>query len=160
MNAAQFRRDLAGFLRRNPWLVNLGRQTWRLRQARFTLGAVAVVINTSDELLLVEHVFHPYFPWGLPGGWVDRGESPMQTVQRELLEELELAVEVGPLLHVSVELPGHLDLAYLCTATGPVGKLSAELLAHRWIHLDDLPPLHRFQQVAIQAARHQGASSP
>lgn len=153
VGTGQFRRNIAQFLQRNPWLVNLGRHTWRLRQAHFTLGAVGVVMNDSNEILLVEHVFHPYFPWGLPGGWVDRGEDPIQTVRRELNEELELSVEVGTLLHVSVELPGHLDLAYLCTAQGPVGKLSAELLGHQWTHLDALPPMHRFQQVAIQKAR-------
>ena len=46
-------------------------------------------LMTQGQVLLVEHVFHPYAPWGLPGGWIDRNESPSQTaVIRELQEEL------------------------------------------------------------------------
>src|SRR5437868_13340327 len=100
---------VAAVVRKVPWTVALGRVFWRIRQAKFSAGAVGVVFDEQGRVLLVEHVFHPYLPWGLPGGWVDRGESPAETVQRELREELELTVEVGPILMVETEYGNHLD---------------------------------------------------
>jgi ADP-ribose pyrophosphatase YjhB (NUDIX family) len=152
MTKTSFRRNLALFLRHRPWLVDSARLLWRLRQAHFTVGAVGVVFNSAGELLLVEHVFHPYFPWGLPGGWVDADEEPAVTVQRELYEELELEVVVGPLLLAAVDHPRHLDLAYACDLTGSVGKLSAEVLDCQWVAVSELPALHTFQRRAIEQA--------
>ena len=51
-------------------------------------------VNDADEFLLVEHVFHPRLPWGLPGGWIGFNEDPVKTVQREIQEELGLDVSV------------------------------------------------------------------
>jgi len=38
--------------------------------------------------------------WFLPGGGVDHGESPTDSLVREMMEESGLTVTVGPLLHV------------------------------------------------------------
>jgi ADP-ribose pyrophosphatase YjhB (NUDIX family) len=38
--------------------------------------------------------------WFLPGGGVQHGEAPIESVRREIAEESGLAVEVGPLLDV------------------------------------------------------------
>lgn len=58
--------------------------------------------------------------WELPGGRLEIGESPQDCVAREVLEELNLEVEVGPLLDAWVfeVLPGSsvLVLAYGCLA--------------------------------------------
>lgn len=146
-------RRLAQFLRRNPWVVVGARKLFRLTRARFSVGVVGVVLNESDQVLMVEHVFHPYVPWGLPGGWVERNEHPAVGVQRELREELSLDVTVGPIVAADLLDNGHLDLAYLCTANGPVGELSFELLQYRWFDLDDLPRTHAFHRLAIANAR-------
>lgn len=145
-------RRLATFLRKAPWLVVIARVIWRLTQPKFSAGAVGVVFDEQGRVLLVEHVFHPYAPWGLPGGWVDRHESPDQTVRRELQEELELSVEVGPVLLVEVDYGNHIDLAYLCTAAGKPGNLSRELLDYTWCDPVQLPPLQKFHYRAIQSA--------
>jgi ADP-ribose pyrophosphatase YjhB (NUDIX family) len=42
--------------------------------------------------------------WFLPGGGVEHGEDPVETVQREFLEETGLAVTVGELLGVWSEM--------------------------------------------------------
>ena len=56
--------------------------------------------------------------WELPGGRLEDGESPRGCVSREVLEELNLRVGVGPLLDAWVfeVLPGSrvLVLAYGC----------------------------------------------
>jgi ADP-ribose pyrophosphatase YjhB (NUDIX family) len=145
-------RQVAAFLQKAPWIVNLARILWRIRQPKFSAGAVGVVFNAQGQVLLVEHVFHPYAPWGLPGGWVDRHESPADTVRRELSEELSQNVEVGELLIAEMGYGNHLDFAYLCQARGPIGRLSQELLAYDWWDLHDLPKLFPFHQHAIQQA--------
>lgn len=89
------KRQLAGWLRCFPplrWLLVL---VVRLLAPRHYVGAAGVIFNDAGQILLIEHVFRPHFPWGLPGGWVEYGESPAETVRRE---ELGLRVEVKQLL--------------------------------------------------------------
>jgi len=143
---------VAFIVRKAPWTVRLGRLLWRLGQAKFSAGVVGVIFDEEGRVLLVEHVFHPYAPWGLPGGWVDRGENPAHAVQRELREELDLVAEVGPILMVEVDYGNHLDFAYLCYIVGQVGKLSRELLNYGWYDLTDLPHLQAFHFQAIRSA--------
>jgi len=145
-------RHLAMVLRKVPWTVSLARGVWRLRQPKFSAGVVGVIFNAQGQVLLVEHVFHPYAPWGLPGGWVDRNEGPAETIQRELHEELHLTASVGPILMAEVGYGNHLDLAYLCYADGPIGELSSELLACDWYDVGRLPKLQPFHHRAIGQA--------
>jgi 8-oxo-dGTP pyrophosphatase MutT (NUDIX family) len=145
-------RRIATILQRAPWIAVVGHHLWRWRQPKYSVGAVGVVFNKQGQVLLVEHVFHPHAPWGLPGGWVGRDENPAHTVARELREELELDVEVGKVLLLEMEGNSHIDLAYSCQQTGPVGMLSAELLNYGWYDPAKLPRLHQFHYRAIMRA--------
>ncbi len=147
-----FLRRLAGLLQSAPWLASSAMRLWRWRQARFSAGVAGVVLNTGGQVLLVEHVFHPHTPWGLPGGWVDRYEDPAEALRREMQEELALKVTVGPVLLVELDFRSHLDLAYLCRAEGNIGQLSSELLDHGWFKVNELPRLHQFHYRAIMRA--------
>ena len=64
----------------------------------YDVGAVGAIFNHAGQVLMVEHVFRPDYVWGLPGGWVNRGENPAYTIEREVKEELNLTVEVKKLL--------------------------------------------------------------
>lgn len=144
---------LARQFRATPFLITFPSFLYRtLLQPRYSIGVLGVVCNDEGHILLVEHVFHPHFPWGLPGGWIGRDETPENAVQRELKEELELEIEIERLLIVRRTYPRHLDFAFLCRACGPVGKLSFELLNYRWVAIEDLPYLYRFHYDAICAA--------
>ena len=121
-------------------------------QARFTVGVAAVILDDDGRVLLVEHAYHPRFPWGLPGGWIDADEDPAAAAIRELSEELELDVRVLRVVHSAKTVPNHIDLAFQCKAISPIGKLSHELLAYRWVAPDQLPEIKRFHRHAIEAA--------
>jgi 8-oxo-dGTP diphosphatase len=142
-------RSVARLLQRFPWIMAVLRSLFRLTQARFTAGVVGIVTDEQGRVLLVEHVFHPYCPWGLPGGWVDRREDPAHAIRRELQEELGLVVEVGKLIHMDMNEPGHLDFAYACHSQGQVQALSFELLGYQWYSVDELPRLQKFHYRAI-----------
>jgi RimJ/RimL family protein N-acetyltransferase len=61
--------------------------------------AQGVIRSTRGQVLLCELVYKR--EWDLPGGVVDRDESPAACVVRELREELDLAVTAGALLAVN-----------------------------------------------------------
>jgi 8-oxo-dGTP diphosphatase len=148
-------RFVAKFVRRAPWTAVVAEYGWRLFQPKFSAGAVGVVLNERGQVLLVEHVFHPYTPWGLPGGWVGPREDPAQTVKREVREELNLDIQINAILLVEVDGRNHIDFAFLCSTVpdAQVGKLSRELLDYRWCNLDELPRLHRFHYQALMRAK-------
>jgi len=133
------------------------RFAFHMLQPRFTAGVVGVVLNSRGEVLLVEHVFHPRAPWGLPGGWLERGETPIQGLQRELREEMGIQVSVSrPLLvETGYYYQSHLDIAFLCQAESEVSSLSSELLDYRWTNLEDLPEMLPFHHAAVLVATSQ-----
>lgn len=121
-----------------------------------TAGAVGAVYNRDGKILIVEHVFHPKYPWGLPGGWMNRNEDPIQTVARELREEtgLQVTVERPLIISAKSELRSHLDFGFLCRADSDEIHLSGELLDYRWITPGDdaVPPMMRFHTAVVEAA--------
>lgn len=147
-----FRRRLANILQSRPFLLSIPYSAYKIFQPRFSVGVVAVVPNEAGHILLAEHVFHR-LSWGLPGGWVKRNENPADGVQRELMEELELRVEISALLLAESTGRGHLDIAYLCTPLSAIGRLSRELLGYRWFDPADLPRLPRFHYQSIRHAQ-------
>lgn len=143
----RLKRQLAGWLQRFPplrWLLAVG---VRLVVPRHYVGAVGAIFNDAGQVLLLEHVFRPYFPWGLPGGWVERDESPAEAVRREIEEELGLAVEIKQLLLCELQgsgslkytVPRSLGFVYYCRLNGESQSLlaqaqhSREILSIEWV---------------------------
>ena len=76
---------------------------------RQRVGAYAVCLR-DDAVLLAQLSRRTSWPggWTLPGGGVDHGEHPRDTVVREVHEETGLVVEVRELLEVdSIHFTGH-----------------------------------------------------
>jgi 8-oxo-dGTP diphosphatase len=70
---------------------------------RPTVLVAAGVIIEGDRVLLSQRKrgTHLAGAWELPGGKVDEGEDPRETVRRELREELGIEVVVGDILDVT-----------------------------------------------------------
>lgn len=67
-------------------------------ESMWKISVGAVVLNSSDEILLVRPTYKPALD--LPGGILEFGENPVEGLKRELWEELSVEVEVGDLLCV------------------------------------------------------------
>lgn len=114
----------------------------RLATPSFTVGAVALVTLDGTQLLLVRSSYRS--GWVPPGGFLDRGEQPLQTLRREMDEELGLALDFAPWHRVSFD-AGRRMIGFVSVAVAPPGTdprpRSAEIVEARWWPLDGLPPL-------------------
>jgi ADP-ribose pyrophosphatase YjhB (NUDIX family) len=64
------------------------------------VGAAAL-IEQQGQVLLVKRSVEPFMgTWCLPGGFMEIGETPQQTAQRECLEETGIEVEIKQLIDV------------------------------------------------------------
>lgn len=86
----------------------------------------AIIESQKGAIVLVERKYTPT-GWALPGGFVDPGESLLDAVKREVLEETGLVVTVTAIFHVYSR-PWRdprgdtISVVYHCTASGePVG---------------------------------------
>lgn len=158
-------RRLAGEWAPVRWAVRIAARTIA---PRHYVGAVGVVFDEAGRVLILEHAFRTDFPWGLPGGWIERGEAPADAIRRELREELGVDVEVGELIACGVigrvatsTHPLHLGLAYLCRIRFGTPASSAEILAAEWVDPYAVGrPLEPFQHQAIlEAARRRDGRS-
>lgn len=57
-----------------------------------TRGAKAVILDQNGKILLVRLTYYPN-TWTLPGGTVDKGETPAETLMRECKEEVGLTLD-------------------------------------------------------------------
>jgi 8-oxo-dGTP pyrophosphatase MutT (NUDIX family) len=144
----------------------------RIRQA-----ARAIVLTPLAEVLLVRFEFPMITMWALPGGGLHPGESPVDAVRRELVEEVGLHdPPVGPhvwtRLHVIPFLDGQWDGQHDTIHLVPVpdrfeprpafsaAELAAEHLHElRWWTVDDIdaPPTAEVDGGVVFAPRRLGA---
>lgn len=155
-------RPLVSGLLRNPLGRRLLALAIRMNVARHRVGVAGVVFDASGRILLLEHLVRQRFPWGLPGGWVDRRESPADALRRELREEVGLEVEPGEVLLVEsyggergMITPASIAIAYLCEArdTSAAKPRSREILSLEWREPADAgDQMIAFHRRAIAAA--------
>ncbi|HEX6719642.1 MAG TPA: NUDIX domain-containing protein [Pyrinomonadaceae bacterium] len=130
------------------------RWTMRLAHARFTVTAGAVIFNDEHKVLLLKHRFRAGSGWGLPGGFLEKGEQPIDALRRELREEIGLEVEDVEVWTVrSFKKPQQVELLFRCRANGPAEPQNIEVERAEWFSIESLPEgLPRDQQRFIERA--------
>ncbi len=122
------------------FLVRLLTPTW-------TAGAVGIITRDDGRWLLVRPVYRK--SWAVPGGLINRGERPEDTVHRELDEELgiQVVLEDEPWVIYDSDFR-RLDAVFrgrLADGIDPDGieVCTPELLDVGWFDPDDPPRLEQ-----------------
>jgi ADP-ribose pyrophosphatase YjhB (NUDIX family) len=122
------------------------RRLVRLGSARFTVGAVILVRDPQDRIVLLRQP--PGHGWGLPAGLLKRGETTSVGAARELFEETGLRVRAEQLEPLQPNAIVHtsgrwVDVVY--TARVPADSVftvdGGEVYEAAWHRIDALPPL-------------------
>jgi len=101
---------------------------------------VAAIVELDGSLVLVRNRGWPAKMFGLVTGFLERGESPEDGVQREVREELGLECDGAELVGVyAFEAMHQVILAYHVPARGPI-ELGDELEEHKRVPIDRLKP--------------------
>jgi len=130
----------------------------RLAHTRFTVTAGAVIFNDKREVLLLKHRFRAGSGWGLPGGFMEQGEQPIDALRRELREEIGLEVDDVEIFAArSFKKPKQVEVLFRARANAEVKTQTIEVERAEWFALDALPDgLPRDQRVYIERAAKTG----
>jgi 8-oxo-dGTP pyrophosphatase MutT (NUDIX family) len=82
--------------RLEPLLRHIFHLYWRIARG-MTLGVRGVVLDGDDRVFLVKHSY--VAGWHLPGGGVEAGETFLEALRRELIEEGQIELTDEPVLH-------------------------------------------------------------
>lgn len=121
------------------------------------IGATAAIFDDCGRILTMQR---PTGEWCLPGGNLDPGESPEETIVRETREETGLTVDPCQLVD-AYQLPpgteydphGAITLVYRCVPETGELALSHEGESLRWQQIDDVTEwFFDHEQYAVDAA--------
>jgi len=108
------------------------------------VAASGLVLAPWGEILLVQRGSEPgQGLWSLPGGVVEAGETVIQAVAREIMEECNIIVSVGRLIDVfDVINPDpagkiryhYIIISYLAAYVSGEIRISPETMDVRWVH--------------------------
>jgi 8-oxo-dGTP pyrophosphatase MutT (NUDIX family) len=135
-----------------------------IRQQR----AAAIILRNNDVLLMKRNK-HGEKYCCFPGGGIEDGETPRQTVAREILEETSLKIKVGPEIYEHHYEEGQRHYYFLCKYVsgkvkfvGDAMEIAANLAGdtHKpmWLPLAKLPetllyPLEIRDQLIVDLVR-------
>jgi 8-oxo-dGTP diphosphatase len=112
----------------------------RVGQRRFTVSVGAVIVDDQGQILLLDHVFRPEGGWGIPGGFLSKGEQPEAALRRELREEVGIELRDVELLFArTLFRPGQIEFYFRAKAFGRPEPCSFEIKSAGWFAVDDLP---------------------
>jgi ADP-ribose pyrophosphatase YjhB (NUDIX family) len=127
-------------IRRLYRLISPDTRAWLVRstQSSFTASAAAIILNEKKEVLLLNHVLRPYSGWGIPGGFIDKGEQAEDAIRREIREEI--GIEISRLQLYTIRTIGsHLEILFFAQPNGQPKIRSAEIMELRWYGREELP---------------------
>jgi 8-oxo-dGTP diphosphatase len=108
--------------------------------AKFNFGAVGMFLAPDGRLLVLRHVYRHKYAWGLPGGYLNRGETPAEGLLRELREETALAATITGVFDVE-EVDAFQKEVVFIGAIDPTQtpQLNHEIYEATFVALDALP---------------------
>lgn len=113
-----------------------------LWQPRFTVTAGGVIEDERGRVLLLKHNFRKGSGWGIPGGFLDKGESPEEALRRELREEVGLEVRSARLAFARTHRrPQQVEVIFRCRADSSALTLdeSFEVVRAAWFARGEFP---------------------
>lgn len=118
----------------------------KFKKDHIVTSVVAVILNDDREVLLTKRNVPPFQgEWVMPGGKIDLGEPIIKAIEREVMEEVGLQVEVEDLLDVFEHVtPGDenyhfIILYYLCRPLYcDITHNQEEVAEARWVPEQDL----------------------
>lgn len=116
----------------------------------FLVGVTGVILNKKNEILLLKHTYRQT-PWSLPGGYLQKGEHPMEGVEREILEETGFIVKIEKIIRTSHDkFNPRLDIS--CYGYFVRGKFipSAEVTEYGFFTFENLPNIGKRQKKLIE----------
>jgi 8-oxo-dGTP pyrophosphatase MutT (NUDIX family) len=133
------------------------------------MAAGALIRDVRGNILIVKPTYRP--EWLVPGGSIERDESPYACVAREVEEELSVSVQIGRVLCVeyqsqSEKRPENLRFIFdggvmHDAVIAQIGLPAAELSEYRFVPLADAltllaAKLNRRIELSVQALREGG----
>jgi len=119
---------------------SMRRRLVRVGQRRFTASVGAVIFDEQGQILLLDHVFRPEGGWGIPGGFISKGEQPEAALRRELREEIGIEVQdVELVLARTLPKSRQIEIYFRARALGHAEPCSFEIKSAGWFAVDDLP---------------------
>jgi 8-oxo-dGTP pyrophosphatase MutT (NUDIX family) len=142
---------LWSFLPGDQWRVALLKSSG----PSFLVSVWAVVFDDVGRVLLFEHTHDRRYPWGLPSGRLESGETPEHAIAREFQEEVGGRIVTGPIVTALRDFPlPALRLAYRCAVLDAPVRPSVEVTRWGYFEAARLPRLVRpLQRIAIDRAR-------
>jgi 8-oxo-dGTP diphosphatase len=141
----------------------------KFKKDQIVTSVVAVILDDEGQVLLTRRNVAPFKgEWVMPGGKIDLGEPIVKALQREVMEEVGLKVEVEDIIDVFEHVtPGEdnyhfIILYYLCRPLScDISRNHDEVAEARWVSQEELagcqmPEGTRFilEKVFPQQRRH------
>jgi 8-oxo-dGTP diphosphatase len=138
--------------RRLPAVVRV--RVARFGQKRFTVTVAAMLFDDARRILLLEHVFRADKGWGVPGGFICKGEQPEEALRRELREEVSIDLDDVRLVFTrTLTTLKQVEIYYRARVVGEPKPSSFEIKQAQWFAVNDLPPeLSQDQRKLIERA--------
>lgn len=121
-------------------------------------AAASGVIEKDGKYLVLQNAHEPSKgQWEIVGGFIQAGEGAEEALVREAKEETNLDVEILSYIGSFASVYGEtgiktVSVAFHTKVTGGELRISPESSDHRWVGLNEFPPMaHRDNQEAVKA---------
>lgn len=111
------------------------------------VALTAVIVNNGRVLVMQRGEDEIAFPgkWGFPGGKVEQGETPLEALKREVIEEVGIEASDFKLLtdFTFIRPDGHNVVGFAFTTNVDDDKvvLHSDFQNHKWVTLDEMKQL-------------------